>query len=113
MQAALRSPRNTRFVLLSESCTPLYPPHLLYLQLLADQQSRVNACRDAAATTYERWVPAMYRPGLLGPESWRKSSQWKSLIREHAEVGRGRGWGWEKGRAHAGSQLNSWLLLPK
>ena len=101
MQAALRSARNTRFVLLSESCTPLYPPHLLYLQLLADRQSRVNACRDPGATTYERWVPSMYRPDLLGPESWRKSSQWKSLIREHAEV-RGKGlwggWGWGRGR---------------
>ena len=28
----------------SETCTPLYPPHVFYLQLLSEQRSRVNAC---------------------------------------------------------------------
>lgn len=28
----------------SETCTPLYPPHVVYLQLLSDTKSRVNAC---------------------------------------------------------------------
>jgi len=30
--------------LCSETCTPLYPPHVFYLQLLSDTKSRVNAC---------------------------------------------------------------------
>ena len=33
---------NQRFVHLSESCIPLYPPALLYMQLLHEQKSRVH-----------------------------------------------------------------------
>ncbi len=46
LKAALENPRNQRFVLLSESCTPLYPPQVVYLQLLSDSRSRVNACNE-------------------------------------------------------------------
>lgn len=42
--AALADRRNQRFVLLSETCAPLYPPHVLYTQLLSETKSRVNAC---------------------------------------------------------------------
>lgn len=33
---------NQRFVHLSESCIPLYPPALIYMQLLHEQKSRVD-----------------------------------------------------------------------
>ena len=33
---------NQRFVHLSESCIPLYPPALIYMQLLHEQKSRVH-----------------------------------------------------------------------
>ena len=33
---------NQRFVHLSESCIPLYPPALIYMQLLHEQKSRVQ-----------------------------------------------------------------------
>lgn len=32
MAAALEEPRNQRFLLLSESCAPLYPPAVVYQQ---------------------------------------------------------------------------------
>jgi len=44
LQAALRDPLNQRFVLLSESCTPLYPAASVYVQLMGEGRSRVNTC---------------------------------------------------------------------
>lgn len=52
LRAALADPRARRFVLLSESCVPLYPAPLVWGQLLAEGRSRINACRCAG------WVPA-------------------------------------------------------
>ena len=47
-------------VLLSESCLPLYPPTLMYAQLISEPKSRINGCHD--------WVHA---PSflMLGPQS--------------------------------------------
>ena len=36
MAAALEEPRNQRFLLLSESCAPLYPPAVVYQQACPD-----------------------------------------------------------------------------
>lgn len=33
-------------VLLSESCLPLYPPTLVYAQLISEPKSRINGCHD-------------------------------------------------------------------
>lgn len=44
LAAALKDPLNQRFVLLSESCVPLYSPQVVYMQLLSEQGSRVDAC---------------------------------------------------------------------
>lgn len=54
--AALADLRNQRFVLLSETCTPLYPPHVLYSQLLGETKSRVNACARPDGHVVDRWV---------------------------------------------------------
>ncbi|KAI3434431.1 hypothetical protein D9Q98_002508 [Chlorella vulgaris] len=83
---ALQEPRNARFVLVSETCTPLYPPHVFYLQLLSEIKSRVNACSGEGGAVADRWHSALYLPGVLGPQRWRKSAQWKSLIRQHAQL---------------------------
>lgn len=45
LRAALADPANQRFVLLSDSCVPLYPAPLIWAQLLSEERSRVNACR--------------------------------------------------------------------
>ena len=44
MHAALADPMNQKFVMLTESCIPLYSPLVLYAQLMSEAKSRVNAC---------------------------------------------------------------------
>lgn len=46
LRAALQDPANQRFVLLSESGVPLYPPAATHQQLLAEPRSRINACAN-------------------------------------------------------------------
>ena len=42
--AALREPLNQKFILLSESGLPLYPPTTTYLQLMQEDKSRLDSC---------------------------------------------------------------------
>ena len=42
--AALRDPLNQKFILLSESGLPLYPPTTTYLQLMQEDKSRLDSC---------------------------------------------------------------------
>ncbi len=44
LKQAILDPLNQRFVLLSESCIPLYPPVTVYQQLMTGSKSRINAC---------------------------------------------------------------------
>lgn len=44
LQAALQEPLNNRFVLLSETHVPLYPPGLIYLQVQSETLSRMDGC---------------------------------------------------------------------
>ena len=44
MGAALKDPLNRKFVLLSESGLPLYPPTTTYLQLMQEDKSRLDSC---------------------------------------------------------------------
>lgn len=44
-QAALEETNNQRFVMLSESGIPLYPPTLIWQQLMSEKKSRINACQ--------------------------------------------------------------------
>ena len=44
LRAALLDPANAKMALLSESCVPLYPPTVVYQQLISEPRSRVNAC---------------------------------------------------------------------
>lgn len=44
LKEALNDAQNQRFVLLSEWDIPLYPPRVVYLQLMAEYASRINAC---------------------------------------------------------------------
>lgn len=81
--AALKDGRNQRFILLSESCMPLYPPHILWAQVMSEQRSRVRAC------SYKQEPLPWYVPNAFPTAFntlWRKSSQWKMLLRQHAEL---------------------------
>lgn len=44
LRAGLEEYANSKFALLSDSCVPLYPPTVVYLQLMAEPRSRLNAC---------------------------------------------------------------------
>ncbi len=44
LAAALAQPRNSQFVLLSESEVPLYPAVVVWRQLQGETKSRINAC---------------------------------------------------------------------
>lgn len=46
MEAALQEELNERFVLLSESCVPLYPAPVVWAQLLIEPRSRIHACAN-------------------------------------------------------------------
>lgn len=87
--AAVHDPRNARFILLSETCVPLYPAPAAYLQLMGEVRSRINACavegssEDAERRMEHRWQQAMLGANITR-EQWRKSSQWFSLTRRHA-----------------------------
>lgn len=68
--------------MLSETCTPLYHPALLWAQLMAEGPlSRVGdePVEDA------RWNHMMETP-YFAREHFRKSSQWVTLSRAHAEI---------------------------
>ena len=44
LRAALEDALNQRFVYLCEQSLPLYPPTLIWQQLMTESKSRVNAC---------------------------------------------------------------------
>lgn len=81
----------SHFVLLSETTIPLYHPAIVYLSIVKDSQSRVNACANTSdpADDRKRMVfrlqPGMQEVGVT-TQTWRKSTQWFSLIRRHAEL---------------------------
>ena len=55
--AALRDAANQRFVLLSETCVPLFPPAAVWLQLMHESRSRLNACaRNTTADINRRMI---------------------------------------------------------
>lgn len=44
LHVALEDPLNQKFMLLSESGIPLYPAEALWVELMVEEKSRVNAC---------------------------------------------------------------------
>ena len=44
LSAALKDGANQRFILLSESCIPLYSSLVVYQQLMHEKRSRISAC---------------------------------------------------------------------
>ena len=44
LREALKEPRNQRFLLLSDTGIPLYPPTLVWQQLMGESKSRIDSC---------------------------------------------------------------------
>lgn len=68
--AALEDPANQRFVLLSDSCVPLYNFSYIYSYLMASSRSFVDSFLDAKEGRYN---PQMFP--VIPKERWRKGSQ--------------------------------------
>ena len=49
LSSALKEPANQRFLLLSDTGLPLYPPTLMWQQLMGETKSRINACGGVRA----------------------------------------------------------------
>ncbi|KAF8676223.1 hypothetical protein HU200_047094 [Digitaria exilis] len=79
--AALQDPANQRFVLLSDSCVPLYNFSYIYTYLMSSPKSFVDSFVDQTEKRYnQNMSPAIPK------DKWKKGSQWVVLIRKHAEV---------------------------
>ncbi|KAK9907953.1 hypothetical protein WJX75_000484 [Coccomyxa subellipsoidea] len=87
LRAALANERNKKLMLVSESCIPLYPPTLIYQQLMSEPKSRINACPHRHMMPW-RWHPKMARGEQvrITPRLWRKTSQWFAIERGLAQV---------------------------
>ena len=60
LRVALEDPLNQRFLLVSEVCIPLYPPTVMYAQLMGEDKSRLNACaKEGWHTQSERSAPCI------------------------------------------------------
>ncbi|KAJ6416325.1 hypothetical protein OIU84_002222 [Salix udensis] len=81
LDAALEDPANQRFVLLSDSCVPLYNFSYIYSYLMASPRSFVDSFLDVKEGRHH---PKM--SPVIPKDKWRKGSQWVALIRSHAEV---------------------------
>lgn len=87
---ALRDPSAQYFAVLSDTGVPLYPPTVVYIQLMAETRSRINACADRVGTgrgpAQWEWQEPLNEVKGLNRGSWRKSMQSVGLKRPHAEI---------------------------
>ncbi|CAN1843544.1 Glycosyltransferase BC10 [Linum perenne] len=81
LQAALHDPANQRFVLLSDSCIPLYNFSYTYSYIMSSPKSFVDSFVDESTGRYN---PDMST--TIPRSKWRKGSQWVTLVRKHADV---------------------------
>lgn len=86
MREGMKDPLNHKFVLISDTTIPLYPPQVIYAQLMAEAKSRTDACASPASVAMNyRWRPAM-ETNHLKPHHWRFSRQWVALSRSHVAL---------------------------
>ncbi|CAL8139375.1 unnamed protein product [Prunus armeniaca] len=84
LEEALYDPANQIFVLLSDSCVPLYNFSYIYNYVMSSPRSFVD--RSAG----QIFVFPTHMEETMSPtipeERWRKGSQWITLVRRHAEI---------------------------
>ncbi|CAI0412969.1 unnamed protein product [Linum tenue] len=81
LEAALHDPANQRFVLLSDSCVPLYDFSYTYSYIMSSPKSFVDSFVDESTGRYDPDMSA-----TIPRSKWRKGSQWVTLVRKHAEL---------------------------
>ncbi|KAG8460153.1 hypothetical protein KFE25_014298 [Diacronema lutheri] len=93
LRAALTDEENVRFVLLSESCVPLYPFARVRVELLADARGWLSHAPTPAWMIHQkgptrefvRWSAAL-QPLVRTPAELRKQQQWTAFSRELAAL---------------------------
>ncbi|CAL5228886.1 g12101 [Coccomyxa viridis] len=86
IMSGLEDRLNQKFMLISESGIPLYPGETMWVELMVEEKSRINACELGTLNNmYHRWTPEM-ETDFLKQHHWRKSSQWVTLRRDHAQI---------------------------
>lgn len=81
LREALQDPLNERFILLSDSCIPLYNFRYVYDYVMTSQKSFVDSFYEDKFSQYN--IPMA--PTI--PEvKWRKGSQWFALTKKHASI---------------------------
>lgn len=81
LEAALQDHANQRFVLISDSCVPMYNFSYIYNYVMSSSKSFVDSFLD---TKEGRYNPKM--SPTIPKGKWRKGSQWITLVRRHAEI---------------------------
>jgi hypothetical protein len=79
---ALLDSSNQRFVLLSESCIPLFNFKTIYSYLMDSKQSFLGCFDDPRKPGRGRYNPRMFP--IINITDWRKGSQWFEVHRELA-----------------------------
>ena len=67
LRAALHSPMNRYFVLLSEACLPLYPAAAVYLQIIHEPRSRTDGALPCCDRFMACLIKAYSKGGWLQP----------------------------------------------
>uniref|UniRef100_A0A0C9QXB9 TSA: Wollemia nobilis Ref_Wollemi_Transcript_1531_1796 transcribed RNA sequence n=1 Tax=Wollemia nobilis TaxID=56998 RepID=A0A0C9QXB9_9CONI len=81
LRRALADPANQIFILLSDSCVPLYNFSYVYDYVMSSPKSFVDSFLDPKGERYNlKMAP------VIPKNKWRKGSQWVTLVRKHAEI---------------------------
>lgn len=78
---ALQDPLNERFLLLSDSCIPLFNFNYIYDYVMSSNKSFVDSFYD-----YKDYQYNVLMDPIVTEDKWRKGSQWFTLTRKHAEM---------------------------
>ena len=74
LRTGLEDRLNQKFILLSESGVPIYPPEVLWLELMVEEKSRINAC--------ELWDGVRARASATDPHNPQKQTLLKPYYSE-------------------------------
>ncbi|GJP57008.1 hypothetical protein CLOM_g16049 [Closterium sp. NIES-68] len=85
LEAAVQDETNRFFVLLSESCIPLWPFDYIYSYIASSSLSFVDAYPDPYNMSFGRYIPHIFMP-VIRRRQFLKGNQWFILRRRHAEL---------------------------
>ncbi|MEW5299595.1 MAG: hypothetical protein WDW36_002594 [Sanguina aurantia] len=87
VKEALKDPSNVKFVMVAHDSIPLYPPYVVFLQLLSDGDKSRMGLDGLLAIDKNRWREG-FTKGMesmhLREQHFGKTSQWVVLTRSHA-----------------------------